>query len=496
MIEANASGSAGGTVVRRWIACVSLLLSCAGGCSAGPEIDLSPPGPMQAGLAAHHSTERLAVRLAAFQEEAPGDAERVAPLAVIEEPIEEGRQLAHLERLARGANPKLRRLSQELAAAEARIGHLGKLPDPTVAANLFVHPIETAAGSQRANVSLTQRVPWLARLDAQSRQAYFESLAWDQAYRAGQLEVIADVRRLWYRLYLLQKRIEISRANQQLLNALIEAASGRVATAQASVADVRLGTLAASRLEEEILMHEQRLAATQADLNRAVGRAAEHPIAIPTRLDISLPDWSHPMLRQLAWEQQPEIVAAELRTQATSWGVEVARLQRRPDVSLNASWFAIDDNRPPSPVVDVGGDAWSVGAQVSLPLWHHKNDALENEATWRHSASHANVDELRQRYDAALLDLWGTATTAWQTATLYRQTLLPQAREALTIDQQSYANGKVDFRRLLEDVRNLLMIELGYHQAVSELAIAVAKIQRAVGTDLVVPTVTVAPLPE
>lgn len=486
-----------------WLAfSIAGILLASAGCAVRRQVPQRPPelGAIRViprEVVAHHAgLAEPSVALVTHQSDGeladtvqdPGD-----PIAVNENIGDAPLRLAQFEALAQSMNPGLRRLGQEVAAAEARTAHIGKLPDPTLGANFFTHAIETAAGSQRAKLTLMQMIPWLRRLDAQAQQAYFEALALQQAHEAERLKVVADVRTLWSRLYVLQKQVETSRTIQQILQPLIDSATGRVLTGQASQADVRLGTLALSRIEEEIINYNQQIASTKAELNRVVGRDSDHPIEIPNRLESSLPDWSHGMLRQIAWEQQPEIAAAELRTQATSWGIEVARLQRRPNVSLSASWFGIDDNRPASPSVDVGRDAWSLGAQVSLPLWHHKNDAQEDEAAWKHSASHASVDETKQRYDWLLLDLWEKAKAAKETATLYQATLQPQAQETLDIDQESYANSAIEFDRLMQDVRNVLMAELGYHRALGELAALLARIQQAVGTDLVVAPVEVSP---
>jgi outer membrane protein TolC len=392
--------------------------------------------------------------------------------------------LEGLEALAQSMNPRLLRLSQEAAAAEAKTNYVDTLPDPTVGANFFLHPIETASGAQRANLSIMQMIPWLSRLDAQSQQAYFEALALQQAYETARLNVIGDVRALWYRLYVLGKQIETNRANQQILTLLIKVANARLSMSQASQGDVLLGTLELSKLEEQNLVFEQQLVSTKAELNRALGRDTDHPIQIPNELEAILPNWSHGMLRQIAWERQPEIAVAELRTQAANWGIEVARFRRRPDLSLSAGWFAIDDNRPTSNLVDVGQDAWSIGAKVSVPLWDRKYDAIEDEAILKHSAAHASVDEVRQRYDALLRDLWERAKTAHQIAELYQETLLPQARLTLNADELSYSNGAVEFDRVVRGFRSVLVLEVGYHRAVGELAIALARTKQAIGTDL------------
>ena len=427
--------------------------------------------------------------LTSYRRDEEGDLARGADasleqLAIVGSQAYAAESLASLEALAQSMNPQLRRLSQEAAAAEAKTHYADKLPDPTVGANIFAHPIETAAGSQRANLSVMQMIPWLSRLDAQSQQAFFEALSLQQVYNAERLKVVGSVRTLWYRLYILGKQIETNRGNQQSLQLLIEVANARISTGQASSGDVLLGTLELSKLAGQILTFEQQLVSTKAELNRIIGRDTDHPLDVPTKLEPSLPDWTHGMLRQIAWEQQPEIAAAELRIQATNWGLEVARLKRRPDLSLSASWFAIDDNRPASNVVDVGRDGWSIGAQLSVPLWHHKYDAIEEEAEWKHSAAHASVDDVMHRYDSLLRDLWERAKTAEETAELYTETLLPQARQTLNVDRESYSNGTVEFDRVVRDFRGLLMLELGYYRAIGELAVALARIQQAVGTDL------------
>jgi outer membrane protein TolC len=392
--------------------------------------------------------------------------------------------LSQLELVALSANPGLRQLQQQVAAAQARSQYADKLPDPTVGANIFAHPIETAAGSQRANMSVMQMLPWLERLDAQTQQACFEAIALQQQLQVQRLKVVGDVRTGWYRLYVLQKQIELTQANQQVLQSLIDVANASVATGKASQGDVLLGTLEYSRLEEQLVTFSQQSESAKAELNRLLGRDVVTPVEVPQTLDVRLPDWSFDMLRQVAWERQPAIAAAHTQTQASRWGIEIARLRRRPDVSLQASWFAIDDNRPASPVVDVGRDAWSVGAQVSIPLWQDKYDAIEREARWKHAAAHASVEDVRLQYDSLLRDLWQQAQSANETAELYQSTILPQARQTLRSDQEAYANGTVEFDRVIRDFRSVLTLEIGYHKAVGQLAMVLARVRQAAGVDL------------
>lgn len=383
-------------------------------------------------------------------------------------------------------NPRLMRIHREYQAAAARSQYVDKLPDPKLGANIFGNPIETAAGSQQANMSLSQTIPWLARLDAQQQQACFEAFAIRAEYAAERLRVIAGVRIGWYRLYVIDKQIETTEANQQLLESLIDVANARIATGKASQGDVLLGTLELSKLEERLLTFHKQRRAVEAEINRLAGRPVEISILAATELPLSVIALDANTVHQIALESQPEIEAARLRTQATRWGVEVARLSRRPEFMLSANYFITDNNRPASSVVNVGEDPWSLGVQMSLPIWRDKYDAMQNEAGWKHQAAHSSVDDLADRYDAMILDLMAEAQRAIETANLYTETILPQARQTLSADQESYSNGNVEFDRVIKDYSNLLTLELGYHQAIGELAIANAHIQQAAGRDLAV----------
>ena len=259
-------------------------------------------------------------------------------------------------------------------------------------------------------------------------------------------------------------------------------ANAQIEGGKASEADVKLGTLELSRLAERLVALRQQVESTKSELNRATGRETNAPVPIPETLEVTLPSWSHAMLKQLAFEHQPALAAARLNVEATQWGIEIARLERRPNVAVNANWFLMDDNRPASTVVDVGRDAWSLGAQVSVPIWRAKYDAMENEAGWKHAASHSSVDELTVRYDGMLRDLLEQAKAADETRRLYEKTILPQARETRDVSIQAFSNGTVEFDRVIHDFLNVLKLEEGRYRSIGQLAIALARIEQAVGT--------------
>ena len=221
-----------------------------------------------------------------------------------------------------------------------------------------------------------------------------------------------------------------------------------------------------------------------AELNRLAGRESQRPVAIPATISPALPAWDHDLLREIALARQPELNAARLRVAATRWGIEAARLKRRPDLNFGLGWMVMD--APGAVMADAGQDSITLGLTASVPLSGEKYDAMISEATREHCAAHASEDEVILQLDSLLRGLWEQALASRQTIELYEHTILPQARQTFEADQASLINNTVTFDRVVRDYRTLLTLQLGYHRALGQLATALARIRQAVGEDLAI----------
>ncbi|MBL9080580.1 MAG: TolC family protein [Planctomycetales bacterium] len=390
--------------------------------------------------------------------------------------------LTDLEAQALANNPTLRRLRQEASAEWARASYVAKLPDPSVGGMVYTPPMMYEPDRQRAELQAMQMIPWLGRLRAEERQACLEAMAAENMYRAERLRVLGELRTNWFKLYVLGKQIETAKAEQAQVESLVKTANARVATGDAQPGDVLMATLELSNLQEQLLAYGREYSAAVAKINQLLGRDVAVPIAPPTFVSQESPDWNFDFLRQLAHESQPELNAARLRTAASRWGVEVARLKRRPDLTLGAGWMVMD--APGAVMPGAGRDSFTLGVTTTVPLWKRKYDAVSTEATRKHYAAHASEEETRLQVDAMLYELWQQAEAGRRTLELYEQSILPQARQTFEADQQSLVNNTVSFDRVVRDYRTLLTLQLGYHKALGEYATTLARIRQTVGVDL------------
>lgn len=392
--------------------------------------------------------------------------------------------LQELEAYAVSANPSLRRMREEAAAEWAQVRYIDKLPDPTIGVTAFAPPMHLDPDRQLANLEVMQTIPWIGRLRAEAQRASFEALAAVNDYQAERLRIVGDLRAAWYRLYVLNKQIETTEAEKTQLETLISSANARVRTGAAAPGDVLLATLELSSLQEQLISYRQEHVATTATINRLAGRPSNYPVTPPTRMAIELPDWDYDLLRATALTQQPELNAARMRVAATRWGIEVARLRRRPDLTLSAGWMIMD--APGAMADDAGQDSASIGVSATIPLGREKYDAMVSEASRMHRAAHASEEEVIFELESLIRSLWEQARASHQTVQLYEHTIIPQARQTFEADQASLANNAVTFDRVIRDYRSLLSMQLGYHRALGQLATTLARLQQTIGEDLAV----------
>jgi|GEM_PF-5557585 len=395
------------------------------------------------------------------------------------EPQRSDEELAALVDQALAVHPEIRRLRATAGESWARVPQVKALPDPMAQGTVYGEPMMMGDGEIRGTFMISQTIPYLKRLDARAQQASFEALMNQQAVRAAEQRIAADVRESWYRLYLIGQLLRINDANEQLIQSLVTIATAQVEVGRATAGDVVLATIELSRIEEERLQLRQQLASRTAILNRLLSRPADLPIDLPSTLVDGHVESSFDTLRMLALEQQPEIALAQLRTQATAWGIRIAKLERVPDLTLSYDQMLMR-NDPGSH----GSNPWQLGAGINLPLWHQKYAAVKQEAAQRHVAAHATAEDVVRASEAVILDLLEQARAAERTADLYRQTILPQIRQGLDADQRAYGQGAVQFERVIANARNLLVAESAYYRAITDQAVAVARLEQTIGAPL------------
>ena len=308
--------------------------------------------------------------------------------------------LSEAAALARGDQPRLAAFEREAVASEQAAVAAGTLPDPTITAGVTDFPVTgdnafspTAdnftmytIGVMREQVRRSRRQAEAARLTAEAVISRTEASVQERRIQRDVMIAWLNAVEAQAKQRLLDRLISDLSVGRQIMEAGIPTGSSTPSLALQAQAEVAL----AKAMQEDARGQEAR---ARAEMARWIGAAAQRP------LPDTVPALDVPKASQTHLAQHPHVLVAEAQERAAQGAVNVARADRRP----NISWSVMYGFRPEF------GDL--VTATVSIPLQINKN-RLQNrrigEASARADAARLRAQdaqrELSGSYGAALAD--------------------------------------------------------------------------------------------
>ena len=117
-------------------------------------------------------------------------------------------------------NPSILQKYAEYQAALQKVPQVGSLPDPELSTGIFLSPMELVGGNQLADIRLMQMFPWFGVLKAAKDEMGLMARAKFESFREAKLELYFEVQQSWYGLYKIQRALEISQKNVEILRSL------------------------------------------------------------------------------------------------------------------------------------------------------------------------------------------------------------------------------------------------------------------------------------
>lgn len=381
--------------------------------------------------------------------------------------------------LALNHNPKVHAIRKRMEALAHRVPVEASLQDPMLTLTVQPEPVQTAAGQQDAVLALSQRFPWFGKLAARAGIAEAETNVARAELGAIELDVVARVKKAYFDLYFVQKAIEVTEADQQLLLEIRTVADTRYKSQRASQQDVLRANLEISNTENQLIQLRQQLVSSQARLARLIHTAPDSDLfadeSIPTIP--SLQDLES--LQRVAIAARPELHVMLAKLDSTQMAVELARLDYKPDVTLGMSWIDVS-NSGISPVSN-GQDSLLLSAGVNLPIYRKRLDSAVRSAEASAVAAARNYDAMRDETLESVTDLFTKVESQRQLLELFSEDILPTARQTLSVSSQAYNVGEVDFLQLVDNWRQLLRYEISNLRLQATIQQTLAELEQMVG---------------
>jgi outer membrane protein TolC len=379
-------------------------------------------------------------------------------------------------------NPGLEAAFHRWKAALERVPQVRSLPDPRFTYGYYIQEVETRVGPQEHQFALAQTFPWFGKLKLQGEVATEAAREAEQAFTGVKLRLFYRVKNAYYHYYYLKRALEVTGDNIELLKHLERVAEaklrGGAALAAVTKVQVEIGQLEDRR---GTLLDMRR--PIVARLNAALNRRETAPLPWPQEIRGEQVVMDEPSLLSWLAENNPEIRGLSFAIAKEERAMARARKDFYPDFTLGLGYIVTGDALIPN-TVESGKDPLLATVTMNLPLWLGKYRAGVREARARQvAAERARVDrenELGSELQLALYEF----RDAERKIDLYRDTLLPLARSALNVTEQSYTAGQGDFLDLVDAQRVLLEFELEYERALSRREQRLAAIEMLVGREL------------
>ncbi|MGH8176932.1 MAG: TolC family protein, partial [Steroidobacter sp.] len=387
-------------------------------------------------------------------------------------------------------NASLEAMRQAVVEAVAGIEPAGSLDDPmlmlSVAPNTWSN---SGPPSGRGVVQISQALPWWGTLDAREEAARAEAEAARYDLEALKLRLIAVAHGAFADWVFVHRSLEINADNQTVLADLRSIARVRYTTGQTLQQDVLQADVERTMLKHQALELERQRTTIQARMNALLNRRPEVEIPAPAELPSTLDLPPQEVLAERALAAHPQLQRLEAVRRAAEAQVRVEEKARYPQFRLNAGYNSLWEHEDLRPMV---------GISINVPFGQGKYEAAIDAARARTRRTASTLDDQRAMLLADLASAYAAVREATHSLALYRDELVPLARNSLDVAQADYGGGRGDFLNVLTAERHQLTVEFGLARLEAEYFRRLAELDRASGgalRSLASPSPTATPIP-
>ena len=390
--------------------------------------------------------------------------------------------LATVTQAVLSANPSLREARERASALAQRPAQAAAWEDPKLALSSRVARFVSIApnGFTDQMVGLEQSIPISGRNQIRARILATEVGVATEELRRRELDSVAKARSAYFRLARDYTLLELNRSNELSWQETIQSTRARFEVGTRSQADVLAAESELARTAEARRDLERALSDDQTELNVLMGRGPSSLLGRPTDVprEGHLDSLEGSRLQSLVLSRRPEVRMAEARLTAAATQRKLAQRAWVPDPTLGVT--AQRYNSASQVVSEVGA-----GVSFTLP-WANpgKYRALAKEAADAELAAQSAAQQARLEALGRLRDQLARVRANQHHVELFRERLVPLARQTLDATRTDYAAGRSAFADLLLAQRNVRDTESTYRHHIADLQMALADLEAVVGADL------------
>ncbi|GIW47231.1 MAG: PTS cellobiose transporter subunit IIC [Deltaproteobacteria bacterium] len=373
-------------------------------------------------------------------------------------------------------NPDIKEAKAKWEASTKRPSQEGSLPDPIIGIGWrnvsFDRITLNEEPMSMVLFSFMQEFPFPGKLSLKEKIALEEARAQEQLYKATLRKVIADLKEAYYDWFLIDKSIEITQKNKDLLEKFLRIAETKYTVGEGIQQDVLKAQVEISRFIEQLELLKEKKETIEARLRTLLNRPPDSPLGKPQEIKKTPFSLSIEELYKLTQEKAPLLKAKEKFIKREEKALELAKKEYFPDFVLGAA---------PGVMGMSGGGVqgvWEVTLGIKVPLyfWRKQKLGIEEEAN-KLEAARQSYTSTTQTLFFELKNQYLIARTSENLLKLFEEGIIPQATLSLESAIAGYQVGNIDFLTLLDNLITLFNFELAYYTHLTNYQKALARIE-------------------
>ena len=237
-----------------------------------------------------------------------------------------------------------------------------------------------------------------------------------------------------------------------------------------------------SKLANVIITLEEQRETIIARLNTLLNVSVDLPLGVPMPIKEERVISTLAELYELAVQKRQEIQKQKLVISKMGLVVEMAKRMTYPDPTLGASYF---ENRSMADLKHTEKMPMTFMTQRTLnptnTAWFGHRDSYIREMDVKIEAMAHKIKDLENSLHFVVKKHHFGMETANRSIRLYRQTLLPQAQQALDAANTAYQAAQIDFLSFLDAQRTLLSLRTQEQRALRDYHQHLAQLEQAIG---------------
>ena len=382
-------------------------------------------------------------------------------------------------------NPGLKAVREKIRAVLEQYPQAVYLENVLRQYNAFTKQLDTKTGPMHHKEMMAMKFPFPGTLTLKGQIITEDVLIAQKEFEIALRDLVTAIKLAYYDYLFVIEATRINEENQKLLQQMIAIAQTKFRVGQGKYSNVITAQVELSKLAEVIITFEQQRETIIARLNTLLNVSADLPLGSPVPIEEEHVTLTLADLYELAAEKRQEIQKQKLAISKMGLMIEMAKQMTYPDPTLGASYF---ENRAVADLKHTQKMPMTFSTQRTLnpanSAWFRHRSSYIHEMDLKIEAITHKIEELESNLRFVVKKHHFGMQTANRSIRLYRQTLLPQAQQALDAANTAYQAAQIDFLSFLDAQRTLLKLKIEEQRALRDYRQHLAQLEQAVGVIL------------